>query len=171
VPMDVITAITERRSVRKYEAKPIPDKALRTILESGRLAPSAANRQPWHFVVIRDPDQKRELSEACSGQTWMADAAVIIAGVGKPGVNEKWYPVDVAVAMQNMILAATALGYGTCWIGAFDQDRVKSVLAIPEDLHVVALTPVGVPADRPEPRPRQDMSEFVSLDKYGQEFV
>ena len=168
--MDVVTAITERRSVRKYEAKPIPDKDLRTILESGRLAPSAANRQPWHFVVIRDPDQKRELSEACSGQTWMADAAVIIAGVGKPSVSEKWYPVDVAIAMQNMILAAAALGYGTCWIGAFDEDRVKSVLAIPEDLEVVALTPVGLPADRPEPRPRQDMSEFVSLDKYGQEF-
>ena len=168
--MDVITAITERRSVRKYEAKPIPDKDLRTILEAGRLAPSAANRQPWHFVVIRDPDQKRGLLEACSGQTWMADAAVIIAGVGKPSVSEKWYPVDVAIAMQNMILAATALGYGTCWIGAFDEDRVKSVLAIPDDLHVVALTPVGVPADRPEPRPRQDMSEFVSLDKYGQEF-
>ena len=170
MPMDVVTAITERRSVRKYEAKPIPDKDLRTILESGRLAPSAANRQPWHFVVIRDSDQKRELSEVCSGQTWMADAAVIIAGVGKPSVSEKWYPVDVAIAMQNMILAAAALGYGTCWIGAFDEDRVKSLLAIPDDLHVVALTPVGVPADQPEPRPRQEMSEFVSLDKYGQEF-
>jgi len=66
-----------------------------------------------------------------------------------------------------MILAATALGYGTCWIGAFDQDRVKSLLEVPEDLHVVALTPLGVPADKPEARPRHPLSEFASLDRYG----
>ncbi len=108
------------------------------------------------------------MAEACSDQKWMADAAVIIAGVGKPSVSDKWYAVDVAIAMENMILAATALGYGTCWIGAFDQERVKSLLEVPEDMRVVALTPVGVPADQPEPRPRQPLSEFASLDRYGE---
>jgi len=164
---DTIAAIMERRSVRKYESKPLPDKDLQTILEAGRQAPSAANRQPWHFIVVRDPEQKRVVAEACSGQTWMADAAIIIAGVGKPGVNEKWYPVDVAIAMQNMILAATSLGYGTCWIGAFEEEKVAQVLGVPQDCKVVALTPVGVPADRPAARPRQPLSEFASLDRYG----
>jgi nitroreductase len=167
VPKNTIAAITERRSIRKYEAKPIPEDDLHTIIEAGRHAPSAANRQPWHFIVVKDAEQRRKLAEACSGQSWMAEAAVIIAGLGKPHVSEKWYPVDVAIAMQNMILAATALGYGTCWIGAFDEDGVRSVLEVPEDLHIVALTPLGIPADQPEPRPRQPLSEFASLDSYG----
>ena len=169
MPLDTIAAIMQRRSIRKYEPKEIPEEDLGTIIEAGRQAPSAANRQPWHFIVVKDADQRRKLAEACSDQTWMADAAVTIAGVGKPGVNEKWHAVDVAIAMQNMILAATALGYGTCWIGAFDQERVKKVLEVPDDLHVVALTPVGVPADEPEPRPRQPLSEFASVDRYGKQ--
>jgi nitroreductase len=168
VAKDTIEVIMKRRSVRKYEPKPLPESDLRTILEAGRQAPSAANRQPWHFVVVRDPEQKRLLAEACSGQSWLADADAIIAGVGKPSVNEKWYPVDVAIAMENMILAAAALGYGTCWIGAFDPEKVANVLRVPEDCKVVALTPLGVPADKPEARPRQPMEEFCSLDRYGE---
>ena len=167
--MDTIETIMNRRSVRKFQPKPVSDEDLKTIIEAGRQAPSAANRQPWHFVVVKNEDRRQKLADACSGQTWLAGAAVIIAGVGKPAVNEKWYPVDVAIAMQNMILAATSLGYGTCWIGAFDQERVKSVLGIPEDLTVVALTPIGVPDDRPEARPRQPLSEFASLDRYGEQ--
>jgi len=164
---DTLETIMKRRSVRKYLAKPIPDGDLHKILEAGRHAPSAANRQPWHFVVVRGADERQKLAQACSGQTWLADAAVIIAGIGKPGVNEKWYPVDVAIAMENMILAATALGYGTCWIGAFDQEQVKQAIGLPDDMTVVALTPVGVSADQPDARPRMPLSEFASLDKYG----
>jgi nitroreductase len=165
--MDTIETIMGRRSVRKFERKPIGDEDLHAIIEAGRQAPSAANRQPWHFVVVRNEELRRQLAEACSGQSWLADADAIVAGVGQPGVNEKWYSVDVAIAMQNMILAATALGYGTCWIGAFDRERVESLLGIPEDMRVVALTPIGVPADRPEPRPRRPLAEFASLDRYG----
>jgi nitroreductase len=165
---DTIACIMERRSNRKYKREALPEADLQTILEAGRQAPSAANRQPWHFVVVTDEKQRQTVSEACNDQTWMADAGAIIAGVGKPGVNEKWHAVDVGIAMQNMILAATALGYGTCWIGAFDQGRVKSVLGVPDEMRVIALTPVGVPADQPEARPRIAMEEFVSLDRYGQ---
>jgi nitroreductase len=165
--MDAISALMQRRSIRRYLPKPIPDSDLKTILEAGRQAPSAANRQPWHFVVVREQQQKRRLAEACSGQLWMAEAEVIIAGLGKPSVNEKWYLVDVAIAMENMIVAATALGYGTCWVGAFEEAQVKEVLGIPEEVKVVALTPLGTPADKPERRPRMPMDEFVSLNRYG----
>jgi nitroreductase len=165
--MDTLDAIMQRRSVRKYSPSPIPEQDLKKILEAGRQAPSAANRQPWHFIVVRDEAQKKRLAEACSGQSWMADAAAIIAGLGKPQVSDKWHPVDVAIAMQNMILAATALGYGTCWVGAFDEAQVKTVLGLPDDLRVVALTPVGKPLDKPDRRPRMPMDEFVSLDRSG----
>jgi nitroreductase len=166
--VDTVTAIMNRRSVRKYMSRAIPDDDLRTILEAGRQAPSAANRQPWHFVVVREDGQRRRLAEACSGQMWLADAGAIIAGIGKPDVNEKWYPVDVAIALENMIVTATALGYGTCWIGAFEEAKVKEVLGIPEGMRVVALTPVGAPDDKPDRRPRMGMDEFASLDRYGQ---
>ena len=166
--MDTITAIMQRRSIRKYVSKPIPDDDLRTILEAGRQAPSAANRQPWHFVVVRGEEQKKRVAEACSGQIWMADAGAIIAGLGKPAVNEKWYPVDVAIAMENMIVAATALGYGTCWVGAFEESKVREVLGVPEEVKVVALTPVGTPSDKPDRRPRMPMDEFASLDRFGE---
>ena len=167
MPTDAIRAIMQRRSVRSYQSKPLPDKDLKAIVEAGRCAPSAANRQPWHFIVVREAEQKQKLAAACANQSWMADAGAIIAGVGKPAVNEKWYPVDVAIAMQNMVIAATSLGYGTCWIGAFDQDQVKAVLGLPEDHTVVALTPVGVPADHPEARPRMPLSEFASGERFG----
>jgi len=167
VALDTIEAILSRRSVRKYQSKAVNPDDLNTIVEAGRQAPSAANRQPWHFVVVKNADQRRKLAEACSGQTWLAEAGVIVAGVGRPAVSEKWYPVDVAIAMENMILAATALGYGTCWIGAFDQDRVKEVLELPEEMSVVALTPIGVPDDKPEARPRQPLAQFASLERYG----
>ncbi len=164
---DTFDTILKRRSVRKYQARAVSEADLHKILEAGRQAPSAANRQPWHFVVVRGTEDKQKLAQACSGQTWMGDAGVIIAGIGKPSVSEKWYAVDVSIAMQNMILAATTLGYGTCWIGAFDQDQVREALGVPGDMTVIALTPVGVPADSPDPRPRMPMAEFASLDRYG----
>lgn len=169
--MDTFEAILKRRSIRKYDRKPLREGDLRKVLEAGRQAPSAANRQPWHFIVVQDSDEKRALAQACSGQVWLADAAVIIAGVGRPTVNDKWYAVDVAIALENMILAATALGYGTCWIGAFDQAEVKSLLGVPDDMVVVALTPVGWPGDQPESRPRQPLAEFASLVRYGRPFT
>jgi len=169
--MDALEGIKQRRSVRKYDPKPVAERDLLAILEAGRQAPSAANRQPWHFVVVKDKEVRRKLAAACSGQAWMADAGVIVAGLGKPSINEKWYAVDVAIAMQNMILAATALGYGTCWIGAFEHDRVRDLLEAPEDMCVVALTPIGVPADRPDARPRQPLPEFASLDRYGRKYA
>jgi nitroreductase len=166
MPLDVVTAIANRRSNRAYHPRPVPEEDLRAILEAGRQAPSANNRQPWHFVVVRDEPHRREVAEACGGQTWMADAGAIIAALGT--FSKDGYEVDVAIAMQNMILAATALGYGTCWIGDFDQERLKILLGVPEHLRVVALTPIGVAADRPDARPRQPMEEFASFERFGQ---
>lgn len=158
--METIDAIMQRRSIRKYKKGSIPEEDLKKILECGRQAPSAANRQPWRFIVVRDSDLKQKVASACSGQMWLADADVILAGVGIPEISSEWYPVDVAIAMQNMILSATDLGYGTCWIGAFDQEKVKAVLNLPESETVVALTPIGVPDQEPGPKPRRATEEL-----------
>ncbi len=165
--MDTIRTILARRSIRRYRSDPIPNDDLKQILEAGRQAPSAANRQPWHFVVVRDPDQKRRVAEACNGQMWMADADCILVGVGQPAVSSKWYRVDVAIAMENMVLAAWSLGYGTCWIGAFDPAKVKEACSIPEDMDVVACTPLGVPDVSPPARGRKEWEEVFSADTFG----
>ncbi len=165
--METLEVIWARRSVRKYRREPVASADLERILEAGRLAPSAGNRQPCHFIVVTDPEQRRAVAQACNGQLWMADAGAVICACGLPAVSERWWRVDPAIALQNMILAATALGYGTCWIGAFNEEAVKSVLDIPPDLNVVALTPVGVPDESPAARPRKAMPEVFSRERYG----
>ena len=166
--MDTLSVILERRSVRRYRPEAIPAAHLKQILEAGRQAPSAGNRQPCHFVVVGDQEQKQRVAQACNGQMWMAEAAYIIVGVGLPQVSAKWYRVDVAIALENMILAARSLGYGTCWIGAFDPEQVKAACGLPAEAEVVACTPLGVPAAWPEARPRKPWDQLFSAERYGQ---
>jgi len=166
--VDTLQAISERRSIRTYKPDAIPGEHLRQIMEAGRQAPSAGNRQPWHFVVVAEPEQKRQVARACNGQMWMADAACVLVGVGFPQVSSKWYRVDVAIAMENMVLAARSLGYGTCWIGAFDAEQVKAVCQIPPEARVVACTPLGLPDVSPRPRGRKPWDEVFSAERYGQ---
>ena len=168
--MDTFETIFSRRSVRKYKDQAIPSGDMKQILEAARQAPSSANRQPWHFCIVGDPKQKRRVAEACNGQMWIADAAHIVVAVGVPELTEKWYRVDVAIALQNMVLAAQSLGYGTCWIGAFDPAKIKSVCGIPDELDVVACTPLGVPDASPAARTRKEWDEVFSGDSYGEAF-
>ena len=166
--MNTLTTILERRSIRKYQCQPIPADDLKKILEACRQAPSAGNRQPWHFVIVGDPERKARLAQMCRGQMWMADAAYIVVAVGLPEVSEKWYRVDVAIAMENLVLAAQSLGYGTCWIGAFSPEEVKSVCGLPVTAEAVACTPLGVPDVSPAPRPRKEWDEVFSGEEFGQ---
>jgi len=167
--MDTLTTILQRRSIRQYRPEPIPDEDLERILEACRRAPSASNRQPWHFVIVGDPEQKARLAEACRGQTWMADAAYIVVAVGLPEVSANWYRVDVAIAMENLVLAAHGLGYGTCWIGALASEEIRTLCGLPEGTEVVACTPLGVSADvSGEMRPRKEWDEVFSRERYGQ---
>ena len=166
--MDAIEAILKRRSVRRYRKEPIPAQDLQQILEAGRQAPSAANRQPWHLVIVTDPEQKQRMAQACNGQMWLADAACIMGGGGLPAVSERWYRVDVAIAMENIAIAARSLGYGTCWIGAFKPDEIKAVCGLPADADVVACCPIGVPEAWPAARERKDWSVVFSRNRYGE---
>jgi nitroreductase len=164
--MDVFKAIRSRRSIRKYRPEPVPDEKLETIFEAARLAPSADNRQPWGFVVVRDADRKMALAEAANNQTFMKDAAAIVVAVGDPEVSAEWHEKDTMIALEHMVLAATALSYGTCWIGAFDEDAVKRLLKIPAKMKVIALLPIGVPDETPAPRPRKELSEIFFKEEW-----
>jgi nitroreductase len=166
--LDVFETIKIRKSIRKYEQIPVPEEKLKKILEAARLAPSAGNRQPWGFVVVRDTERKKALAEAANNQTFLAEAALIVAAVGDPDVSKKWCEKDVMIAVEHLALSAAALGYGTCWIGAFNEAKVKSLLRIPERVNVVALLPIGVPDETPPARPRKEFSEIFFEEEYGE---
>lgn len=171
--MDVAEAIRTRRSIRKYKSAPIPEEPLLRVLNAARLAPSAENLQPWKFIVVRDEDLKRQLIGACNNQKWIAEAPVIIAACGlledaraRVGGYMDSIFMDVAVALTHASLEAASEGLGTCWITAFSEERVKSILSIPPDVRVVALTPLGYPDEIPEPIGRKHFSQIVSYDRY-----
>lgn len=169
--MNVLEAISTRRSVRKYKPEPIPEGDLEKILTAAQIAPSAGNKQPWRFVVVSDSEIKKKLGEMARNQTWISDAGVIIAALAmdknSPEIYERWVEKDVMIAVEHIVLAAWNLGYGTCWIGAFYEDQVKELLGIPENMTVVCLLPVGVADHSPEARPRKSFSEVFHKDKYG----
>lgn len=170
MPKDTLETIMKRRSIRTYKPEPIPDEDLELILEAGRQSPSGGNRQPWHFVVVKDAELRKQVAAACNNQHWMADAAVILAAIGLPEKSPRWSVVDPTIAFQTMILAAHSLGYGTCWIGAYNDAKVRELLGIPPDVHLICLTPVGVPDAYPEARPRNPRSEVFSLNRYGKPY-
>ena len=150
--MDVLDAVRTRKSVRKYLRKAVEKEKLTAVLEAGRLAPSASNRQEWRFVVVTDEATKRKLAEAADNQTFVGEAAVVIAACAETDEHvmmcgQPCYPIDVAIALDHVTLAAVELGLGTCWIGAFNENKVKQILGIPAKVRVVTLMPMGYPSD------------------------
>ena len=149
--MDVFEAIRKRRSIRRYEKKAIEKEKLLKVLEAARLAPSAANRQPWSFIVVTDSKVKKSLRSAYNAN-WFVSAPIIIVGCIFPEKawirqdGEEYWKIDIAIAMQNLILEAWEQGLGTCWIGDFNEREAKAALGIPADVRVVAMTPLGYPS-------------------------
>lgn len=169
--MDVFTAIKERRSIRKYKDKPIEEEKLHKVLEAARLSPSAKNLQNWKFIVVRDEETRRKLVDEAIQQNFVSEAPVILVccGIETESVmkcGQYRYTVDLSIATAYMILEAYEQGLGTCWLGSFDEEKVKDILGIPENVRVVAITPLGYPDETPSPRPRKTLEDIVCYDKY-----
>jgi nitroreductase len=170
--MDLTEAIKKRRSIRKYLPRKVENDKLDRVLEAGRLAPSAKNLQEWRFVVVRDEGRRKRLAEAAKGQTFVGEAPVVIAACATVTdyvmtCGQLTYPIDLAIALEHMVLAAAAEGLGTCWIGAFYEEEVKKLLNIPPEVRVVALLPLGYPDESPHPRPRKEIGEIVAFESWG----
>jgi nitroreductase len=165
--MDLFEAAEKRRSIRKFKIDPVPVEDLKKILDAGRLAPSGGNLQPWSFVVVKDSETKKTLANAANLQRFIADAGIVLVALGDPRVSRSLHRQDLMIAIEHMVLAATALGYGTCWIGAFNEEEVKKIVKVPENLAVIALLPIGVPDEKPLPRPRKAFKEVFFKEAYG----
>ena len=150
--MDIYEAIVNRKSMRAFKDKDVPEEMISRLLEAARLAPSASNRQEWRFIVVRDPATRKQLSKAAMGQKFVGEAPVVLACCAETdghvmACGQLCYPIDVAIAIDHITLCATADGLGTCWIGAFDESQVKEILGIPPQIRVVGLLPIGYPKD------------------------
>ncbi|HHV59723.1 MAG TPA: nitroreductase [Clostridiaceae bacterium] len=169
--MTVISAIENRRSIRKYTSQEVEDEKLNKVLEAARLSPSARNLQNWKFIVVRDPEKISELGKAAGSSGFIAQAPVIIAACGTDpeGImrcGQHRHTVDLSIATAYIILAAYEQGLGTCWIGGFDEKMVKEILNVPDNVRVVAITPLGYPDESPAPRPRKKLEDIVCFETY-----
>jgi nitroreductase len=161
--MDVFEAIRKRRSVRKYTGDPIPREDLEKIVDAGRLAASGNNRQPWDFVVITNRDTIGKLKTAA---TWMDKAGAVIAVVLDP--TSRWWLEDGSAAVENMLIAATALGYGSCWLEGYTvprEEEFKEILGVPKERRLLTLVPLGVPVEWPA-KEKKSLEEVLHWEKY-----
>jgi nitroreductase len=161
--MSLLDIIFNRASVRRYTSEPVSEEVLRNILEAGRRAPSAMNAQPWHFIVVTEQNLKEQLSK----RRWtgfMKDATFVVVGCGEK--MNHWSTIDVAIALQNMVIAAEAQGLGSCWVGDFDQTELKEMLGLSDNLHVIAMVSFGHPAEKPAPRDKKSLDEIVHYNKF-----
>ena len=209
--MDVWEAIKKRRSIRKFKPDLIPDKKIRLLIESARLAPSGTNTQPWRFIVVKDEKTKKKLQEAAHNQAYIKRAPVIIiccadlsafnefsvrvdelieSGALSARTRETFIPflkngmktvtrkdlitaatINVSIAVEHIVLRAVELGLGTCWVRWYDDNKVKEILEIPEFVEVMALLPLGIPDEDPDPRPRLSLDKLVYGEKYGESYI
>jgi nitroreductase len=173
--MEFYEVVKTRRSIRSFKPDPVPDDVLEKILEAVRIAPSGSNRQPWRFILVKDPAIRKSVAEACGGQRWIAEAPVVVVGCGSDikynrggWMGDRSVLVDVAIGFTHLILAARTEGLGTCWIGDFDNAKLRELLDIPEDMNVAAVSPLGYTKDGgfAEPGKRKTISEITSVDRY-----
>ncbi len=169
--MDFSELIQTRYSVRAYRPEPVETGKLEQVLEAARLAPTAANRQPFRIIVIHTDGREEELKRIYS-RGWFVQAPLIICACGVPGENwvrkdgKNYNDVDVAIAMDHLILAAADIGLGTCWIAAFDPAAAREVLDLPDDVEPVAFTPLGYPADSARPKTRKALEDLVRYERW-----
>ena len=171
--MSVQSTLGERRSIRTYRDAPVEEEKLLLVLEAARLSPSARNRQEWKFIVVKNAQTRSKLADAANGKRFVGEAPIIIVACATEAqyvmsCGQLAGTVDTSIAFSNLILQAQELGLGTCWLGAYDEGKVKEILGIPPEVRVIAMTPLGYPAEFPSARPRKSLEEIVSYERYGE---
>lgn len=164
--MAVYDFILKRRSIRKFKNENIPEKDIRVILEAANHAPASYEYKSWKLILIKDKILKEKIARESANQTWVKDANILIVGVMLSKTNEKWIIADTAIALENMILAAECLGYGSCWVGAFNEKRLKKMLQVPEDKNIFAYIAIGLKDEEPKERAYKKLEEIIYLESY-----
>lgn len=173
--MDIFQVFRDRRSIRKYKDTPVERDKIEQILDAARLAPSWKNMQCWRFMVLTEPAGKEAVLSAFAddnpGKKAILQAPVTVVVCADPHESDfsheiEYFIADAAIAFEHLCLAAHAVGLGTCWMGLFDETKMKAGLGIPDTMRIVGVTPLGYPDQEPKPRPRKELSEIVCFDKW-----
>ncbi|MGC8672221.1 MAG: nitroreductase family protein [Thermoplasmata archaeon] len=165
-----IDIILERRSIRSFKKDPVPDDILLKIIEAAQYAPSSWNRQPWRFIVIRDKTKLKRISEILPYGKFLSNVPMAIAIIASEKESDLWI-VDGSVATENLMLAAENYGLGTCWIAESDNDEIKRMLEIPDDFHIITITPIGYPERIPKAPKRKNIEEILFNEKFGKRYL
>ena len=168
--MDILSLLKSRRSIRLYQDKPIPQDLLSQILEAGRWAPTGANLQPWHFIVVTDQETKKEIGKVARFffiKFFPVEKAPVLLVLSFDKRKGKYGRYDATLAGGNMMTMATSLGLGTCWIGAFDESKLKEILGIPSNIEVIALITLGYPDEKVEIPPRVELEKIVHWESWS----
>lgn len=169
--MEYMDLISKRYSVRAYKPDLVEEDKLQQVLEAARLAPTADNRQPFQILVIHTTGREAELRRIYNRE-WFVQAPLVVCAVGVPRLswvrrdNRRYLDVDVAIVMDHLILAATNLGLGTCWIAAFNAAAAREALALPEEFEPLIFTPLGYPADQPGQKIRKQVTDLVRYERW-----
>jgi nitroreductase len=169
--MDFLNLSRQRYSVRAYKPDLVEDSKLQQVLDTARLAPTAANRQPFQLVVIHTADRQAELKRLYH-RDWFSQAPLVIGICALPAAawvrrdGKNYADVDATIAMDHLILAAADLGLGTCWVAAFDPAAAREILQLPDGVEPIAFTPLGYPADQPKPKERKPLTELVRYERW-----
>lgn len=173
--MDIFQVIRDRRSIRRYQNVPVDNDKIKQVLEAARLAPSWKNMQCWRFLVIKDESARERLLAAIPddnpGKKAIAAAPVAILVCADPAESDvengiPYFVADTAIAFEHLCLAAHAVGLGTCWMGWYDEAKIKADFGVPEHIRVVGLTPLGYPDQQPKPRPRKELAQIAFYDTW-----
>ncbi len=176
--MDVFEAIQARRSIRSFTDKPVPRAVVERILEAGRLAPSANNTEPWHFIAVTNPQRRKALSRGLFAK-FLNQSPLVIVACGDKKASPDWYAIDTALAMENMVLTSVNEGLGTCYVGSFNEKEVKETLKIPPNFEVLVMLAVGYPGEKLDlsgkllrlVRSRKILSEVCSEEEFGKPLI
>ncbi len=176
--MEVFEAIQERRSIRAFIDQPVPRKIMEKLLEAARLAPSARNIEPWHFIAVTDKEKRQTLSKGRYAK-FVAQAPLVIVACANKKASPKWHSIDVALAVENIVLTAVSEGLGTCVVGSFEEKEVREVLGVPLDFEVLVMVAMGYAGQKLDlsskllhlVRTRKTLSEVASEEVFGNRLV
>ncbi len=161
-PESMLKLIKGRRSIRSFQNKKVPEEEIQMILEAGQWAPSASNRQPWKFIVIKNRDVLKELARATGYGWFIGESSFAVAIVGKPWISSNWYIIDTSLVSMNMMLMAWSLGIGTCWIGSMNKTKAKEILELSDNDYILTVLPFGyIEGNIPEPTCRNPLNQIV----------
>lgn len=179
--MDFYSVIEQRKSVKKFHGVKVENPSLDRMINAAMMSPSWKNLSSYKFIIVEDFNKKSKIADSINNKTSEAsnairEAPIVVVLVGNPELSETvegkdMYLLDAAIAMEHLVLAATEEGYGTCWIASFEENKVKEVLSIPDDIRVIAMTPVGKPVEVKEHYPKKDVREHVYFNNWNNSYM